>query len=57
MKTRKLMTAAVLSLPMLVALPGQASAQCVNGINVSALGDASQNNTCTNITAPAAPAP
>ncbi len=57
MKTRKLMTAVVLSLPMLVALPGQASAQCINGINASVLGDANQSNECTTLVVPAAPAP
>ncbi len=49
------MTAVVLSLPMLVALPGQASAQCINGVNASVLGDANQSNACTTVTVTPAP--
>ncbi len=47
MRIRKVLTAVTLSLPLLVALPGEASAQCINGVNASALGEASQTNTCT----------
>lgn len=53
MRIRKVMVAVVMSLPMLVALSSPASAQCINGINASVLGEARQTNNCTSATVPA----
>ena len=49
MRTRKLIAAAVASLPLTLALPGPASAECVNGGNVSVAGNATQTNECTTV--------
>ena len=47
MRIRKVICALVLSAPVLAVLPGQASAECINGVNASVMGDARQTNTCT----------
>ena len=58
MRTRAVIAAAAMSVPLIVGLPGPASAECVNGINVSGTGDATQTNDCTTtVQAPGVPTP
>ncbi len=49
MRTRKAIAGMALSVPLLVAWPGQASAQCANGVNASVFGNANQSNECTTV--------
>ena len=48
-RTRKLLATAVVGVPLAVALPTPASAECVNGVNASVMGDATQTNDCTSV--------
>lgn len=55
MRIRNVVAGVGLALPLVVALPGPASAECVNGINASVAGDASQTNDCTTTVETATP--